>query len=91
MRQIIALKGMAKQIFALVIFIKLLFRVNGHDISDKIQISERNSCFHGMNRNTAIGTQNIIHIKLTQTLLSLLLERLRRRSKIGIFITENLV
>ena len=42
-RQIVALKRVAEQILALAVFVELPLGIDGHDVLDKIEVSERDS------------------------------------------------
>ena len=68
MREIITLKGMTKKILALVVFVKFLFRVNCHNVFYKVKVTERNSCFKRVYRDTSVSTENIIHMKFMHSL-----------------------
>ena len=90
-RKIISLKCVTKKIFALAVLVELLFGIDRHNVFYKIKIAERNTGFKAVDRNTAVGTKNIVHMKLTDSLLRFFLELLGRRSKIRVFVSEKLV
>ena len=91
-RQIIPFfKSVTEEIFTLSVFVHLHFRVNRHNIFHEINIAERNSCLQRVYGNTTVGTENVIHMKFTDSFLGLFLELLRRGGKIRIFVAENFV
>ena len=82
---------MAQKELTLVIPVHLDLRVKSHNVPDKIKIAERNPCLKRVYRNAAVCAQNVIHIKLMNALLRLLLEFLGRGSKVRVFIAEQLI
>ena len=91
LRQIVSLEGMAEQVFAFAVLVQLHLRVNAHHILHKIQITERHSCFQGVDGDTAVSPKHIVHMQLPDALDGFLLELLRRRGKVGVLIAEQLV
>ena len=84
-------KRAAQKIFSHVIGVHLHFRVNAHDIADKIKIAERYTRFQRVYGNAAVSTQNVVHVQLVHSLFSLALELLRRGGKVGVLIAEQLI
>ena len=85
------LKCMAKKIFSLVILIQLHFRINAHYVFYKIKITERNTRFKRIYRNTSVRTKNIIHMKFANPFCRFFLEFGGVRRKISVFIAEKFV
>ena len=69
MRKVVALKGMTEQIFALVIYIHFLFGIDRENIFDKIKVTEGDTSFKRVFGNASVGSLNIVHIKLSDSLL----------------------
>ena len=58
----LSFKGMAKQILTLVILIQLHFRIDCHNILHKVQITKGHSGFQGVDADTAVSPEHIIHM-----------------------------
>ena len=89
--KIVPLKGVTKEVFALAVNVHLLLGVDRHDIFNKIKVSEGHSGLKRVDRNAAVGSQHVIHMKLSYALFRLLLEFFGGRGEIGVFISEKLV
>ena len=89
--KVISLKGMSEQIFSLSVHIHFFGRINAHDILYEIQIAERHPGFHGVDGDTSVRTKHIIQIQFPDSLGGFLLEAFGVRSKIRIFISEQLI
>ena len=90
-RQIVALKRVAEQILALAVFVEFQLRVDGHDVFDKVEVSERDSGLERVDADAAVGAEDIVHVKLADALFGLLLELLRRGREVGVLIAKQLV
>ena len=82
---------LAQEVFAHVIRVELQLRPDGHDVSDEIQIAERDSGFKRVDRDAAVGAQHVVHVKLVDALFRLLLERLGARREVRVLVAEQLV
>ena len=90
-RQPIALKGLAQQILTLAVAVQLLFRVNGHDVTHKIQITKGHAGLDAVGGDAAVGAQHIVHVQLTDALLALLLESIGGGGVVGVLVAEQLI
>ena len=84
-------KGLAEQIFAHVVVVHFQLGVNAHHIAHKVQIAERHSRLDGVYGDAAVGPEHIVHVKLVDPLLGLVLERLGAGSEVGVLVAEQLV
>ena len=89
--QIVALERVAEQIFALAVGVHFFSGIDGHDIFHKVEIAERHARLKRVYGDAAVGAQNVVHVQLSYSLLRLLLEFLRARRKVGVFVAEQLV
>ena len=87
----ILFKSLSQQVFSFSVGIHLLDRVDCHDKSGKVQITERNSRLQAVGSQTSVRTQHIVEVKLTQSLFRFLLELLCVGRKVRIFITKQFV
>ncbi len=85
------LKSVPQQILALAVDIHFDGRIESHYIGDKIQIAEWHARLHGMNGNTPVGAEYVIHVQLTHPFFRFRLKLRRRRSKIRVLVSEQLV
>ena len=89
--QPVPLKSLAQQVLALAVGVQLLFGVDGHDILDKIQITERHAGLQTIDADRAVGAQDIVHIQLPDALLALGLESGSARRIVGVLVAEQLI
>ena len=85
------LKGVAQQVLALAVAVDLHRRVQAHHIPHEVQIPEGNSRLQRVDGDAPVCPQHVVHVQLPDALFRLLLERLRRRGKVGVLIPEQLV
>ena len=90
-RQPVALKGLAQQILALAVAVQLLFRVDGHDVTHKIQITKGHAGLDAVGGDAAVGAQHIVHVQLTDALLALLLEGIGGGGVVGVLVAEQFI
>ena len=83
--------GAAEEIFALAVAIELSFGVDAHHIFHEIEVAEGYARLHGMDGDTAVGAQDVVHMELSDALLRFLLKLRGVRGKVGILIAEELV
>lgn len=89
--QIVPLKGAAKQVFPLSVLVQLPLRIDAHHILHKVQVAEGHAGLQGVDGDTAVGPEHIVHVQLPDTFDRFPLELRRRRGKVGVFIAEQLV
>ena len=85
------LKGVAQKILALAVDVHLPGGIDRHDVSDKVEIAERDARLHRIDGDAAVGAQHVVHVQLPDALFRLLLELLGRGREVGILIAEQLV
>ena len=85
------LEGAAQEILALPVDVDLLGRIDRHHIAHEIEIAEGHARLHGVDGNTPVRAQNVVHMQFAYALLRLLLKRRGRRREIGVFVAEQLV
>ena len=91
MGQVIAFERMAEQVFALAVDVHLLGRVDGHDVFHEVQVTEGHASFQGVDGDAAVGTEDIVHMQLPNTLLGFRLEGFRGGGKVGVLVSEQLI
>ena len=82
---------MAQEVFAFFVLVELHLRIDGHDVSDEIEVAEQNAGFErvgGMQRS-ARSTSYIY--ELPHALLGFRLERGGAGGEICIFVAEELI
>ena len=89
--QPVALKRLAQQILALAVGVQLFGRVDAHDVTHKIQITERHAGLEAVHADGAVRAQHVVHIQLADALLALGLECGGGRRVVGVLVAEQLI
>ena len=89
--QPVALKRLAQQILALAVGVQLFGRVDAHDVTHKIQITERHAGLEAVHADGAVCAQHVVHIQLADALLALGLECGGGRRVVGVLVAEQLI
>ena len=89
--QPVALKRLAQQILALAVGVQLFGRVDTHDVTHKIQITERHAGLEAVHADGAVRAQHVVHIQLADALLALGLECGGGRRVVGVLVAEQLI
>ena len=90
-QQAVLLKGVAQQVLTHVIGVQLQLGVDAHDVLHEVQVAEGNPGLQGVDGDAAVGPEHIVHVKLVDPLLGLVLERLGAGSEVGVLVAEQLV
>ena len=85
------LKGVAEQVLTLIVPVEFQFRINGHDVFDKVQITEGDAGFQRVDADAAVSPKHIVHMQLPDTLLGFRLESFSGGREIGVLVAEQLI
>ena len=71
--------------------VALFFRVNGHDIADKVQVPEGHPGLQRVHGDAAVRPQHVVAVELPDPLFRLLLELCRGGGEVRVLVAEELV
>ena len=87
----VLLKGPPQQVLAHAVGVELQGRVDGHDVTDEVQVAEGHPGLQRVGADAPIRPEHVVHVQLGHALLGLLLEGGGAGGKVRVLVAEELV